>query len=247
MKYGIVSDRAQSSAIESRRPKRRKTPSVPIYYPDWLLLSELSRDVKAALRTYARGALLDVGCGERPYEHCGAPLTRWIGLDADGNSAADIHGFADAIPLAENSVDTILCTQVLEHVPDAEKALRELHRVLRPGGIAILTVPQYWPLHEEPYDFRRYTRIGFEQLIRSHGFEILDYRAQGRGAAVAGQALNNAILCAGDTFPVKDRLWFKASKAPLYLIVNISTVVLRTLLKTQRDVLNHLVVARKPA
>jgi SAM-dependent methyltransferase len=218
-----------------------------MYCPDWLLLSELARDVQAALRTYARGTLLDVGCGERPYEHCGAPVSRWIGLDADTNSAADIHGFADSIPLPADAVDAILCTQVLEHVPDADAALRELHRVLRPGGIAILTVPQYWPLHEEPYDFRRYTRIGFERLLQSHDFDVLEYRAQGRGAAVAGQALNNAIQCAGDTFAVRDRLWFKASKAPFYLAVNAVTVLLRIFLKTQRDVLNHLAVAQKRA
>lgn len=226
-------------------PKRRATPSVPMYCPDWLLLNELARDVKTALRTYARGTLLDVGCGERPYEHCGARTSRWIGLDADTNSAADIHGFADSIPLADDSIDTILCTQVLEHVPDAAKALRELHRVLKPRGIAILTVPQYWPLHEEPFDFQRYTRIGFEQLARTNGFDVLEYRSQGRGAAVAGQALNNAILCVGDTLPVKERFWFKASKAPLYFLINLATVLLRTMLKTQRDVLNHLIVCEK--
>lgn len=210
-----------------------------------MLLSELSHDVAAALRAYAHGTLLDVGCGERPYERFGARTNRWIGLDADTNSAADLHGFADSIPLGDETVDTILCTQVLEHVPDAAKALRELHRVLKPGGIAILTVPQYWPLHEEPHDFRRYTRIGLEQLVLENDFDVVEYHCQGRGAAVAGQALNNAILCVGEKWPVKNRLWFKASKAPFYLVINLASLVLRAVLRTQRDVLNHLAVCRK--
>ncbi|HZZ64746.1 MAG TPA: class I SAM-dependent methyltransferase [Candidatus Baltobacteraceae bacterium] len=230
----------------NKKPKRRVSPSVPVFFPDWLLLRELTRDVTWALERFARGTLLDVGCGERPYSRCRSQVTQWIGLDADTNSSADITGSADAVPLPDGSVDTILCTQVLEHVPDAEGAFAELYRVLRPGGMLILTVPQYWPLHEEPYDFRRYTEIGLRRVATETGFTVVAMRAQGRGVVVSGQAFNNAILCTGEHLPFSGQMWFKATKAPAYLAVNLITVALSAMLRTPRDVLNHLIVARKP-
>lgn len=229
----------------SKKPKRRVSPSVPVFYPDWLLLRELSRDVSWALARFASGKLLDVGCGERPYSAFRSNVTQWIGLDADTNSSADITGSADAVPLPDGSVDTVLCTQVLEHVADPERAVAELHRVLRDGGMLILSVPQYWPLHEEPYDFRRYTEIGLRALATKSGFTVVATRAQGRGVVVSGQALNNAILCMGEHLRFSGAMWFKATKAPAYLAVNLITVVLSGMLRTPRDVLNHLIVARK--
>lgn len=229
----------------SKKPKRRVSPSVPVFYPDWLLLRELSRDVAWALECFGRGTLLDVGCGERPYSGCRSQVTQWIGLDADTNSSADITGSADAVPLPDATIDTVLCTQVLEHVAEPENAFAELHRVLRPGGMLILSVPQYWPLHEEPYDFRRYTEIGLRALATKGGFSVVAMRAQGRGVMVAGQALNNAILCMGEHLTFSGRMWFKATKAPAYLAVNLVTVLLSSMLRTPRDVLNHLIVAQK--
>jgi SAM-dependent methyltransferase len=224
---------------------RRKSASVPLYCPDWILLSALARDVDLALGRYAKGSLLDVGCGARPYEDAKYGLTRWIGFDTEDNAVADVHGVAYDIPLAAESVETVLCTQVLEHLETPAVALAEFHRVLKSGGHVILTVPQYWPLHEEPRDFFRYTEIGLAYTLQRSGFEVVEHRKQGRGAMVAAQALNNAILCAGDTFAFKDALAFKASKAPFYLAINVAGTLLGTFLRTGRDVLNHLVVAKK--
>ncbi len=232
----------------SKHPaERRKSSSVPIFYPDWFLLSELARDVDDALSRYASGTLLDVGCGARPYRNAKYDVAKWIGFDTADNPDADIHGVAYNIPLMDESVDSILCTQVLEHLEDPATALAEFYRVLRRGGHLVLSVPQYWPLHEEPRDFFRYTEIGLARVIVDAGFDVVMQTKQGRGVAVAAQALNNAILCAGDTFRFKDTLAFKASKAPFYLVINVAGVILGRFLRTERDVLNHLIVARKPA
>ena len=225
--------------------RRRSTSSVPIFYPDWLVLQPLGRDIADALDRFGRGTLLDLGCGSRPFERASSKLDAWVGLDLPDNPLADLHGPADAIPMGDGSVDTILCSQVLEHVDEPSIVLAECHRVLRPGGSLILSVPQYWPLHEEPRDFYRYTEYGLRHLLGVAGFSIATHYRQGCGAAVAGQALNNAILCAGDTFSFKERLWFKASKAPLYLAINLASAALARVLKTPRDVLNHVFVARK--
>jgi len=118
---------------------------------------------------------------------------------------------------------------------------------LRPGGHLILTAPQYWSLHEEPRDFYRYTSIGLQYLTSEAGLEFVELVSQGAGAMVAAQALNNAIYCAGDTFPVADSLAFKATKAPLYFVINIFGWLASRVLRTKRDVLNHLIVCKKPA
>jgi SAM-dependent methyltransferase len=237
------SQTAGSRAVQ----RRRRSPSVPIYHGDWLLLHELARDIDSSLKRYAGGILLDVGCGAKPYYKESYGVERWIGLDMADNPEADIHGTAYDIPLEAESVDTVLCTQVLEHLETPNVAFASFYRVLRENGRLILSVPQYWPLHEEPRDFFRYTTIGLRRVAVEAGFTVEEMLLQGRGVAVAGQALNNAIICLGDTFPYKDHIVFKASKAPFYLAINLATSVLKPFLRTSRDVLNHVIVARKPS
>ncbi len=230
----------------SEKAFRRRSASVPIFYGDWPLLSALASDVSKALGTYARGTLVDVGCGAKPYRALGTGVSRWIGVDVEDNEEADLHGIAYELPIENGTVDTVLCTQVLEHLEQPERALVEFLRVLRPGGHLILTAPQYWSLHEEPRDFFRYTSIGLTYLTKSAGFDFVTLVSQGAGALVAAQALNNAIYCAGDTFPFAHLRAFKATKAPFYLVNNVLGWLASSILRTQRDVLNHLIVCRKP-
>lgn len=123
-----------------------------------------------------RGRVLDLGCGDRRYEpYLRAHASQWVGIDwpAAGDTragCADIFGDALALPFADASFDTVLCTQVLEHVAEPETLFREAARVLKAGGHLVLTAPQYNALHEEPRDFFRYTRHGLEHLAAKTGF-----------------------------------------------------------------------------
>jgi SAM-dependent methyltransferase len=126
------------------------------------------------------GRLLDVGCGNRPYASFYEPLVKEaVGVDATAGHGAAVLGFADRLPFADQTFDTILCTEVLEHVGDAERAADELLRVCRPGGHVLATVPYLYPTHEAPYDFRRFTHYGLHDLMVRHGFEILSLEAKG--------------------------------------------------------------------
>lgn len=95
------------------------------------------------------GVLLDVGCGDMPYKPLlTAPpsrVTRYIGLDLEYRETArvrpDILWSEGKIPLADDSVDCAISTEVFEHCPDPEAVMREIWRVLKPRGLLFYTTP----------------------------------------------------------------------------------------------------------
>jgi SAM-dependent methyltransferase len=127
-----------------------------------------------------RGRLLDNGCGNQPFRPWYEPhVDEVITLDAAPGEGVAILGFADRLPFADRTFDTVLATEVLEHVENVERAAAELFRVLRPGGHALVTVPYLYPTHEAPYDFRRFTHFGLADLLKRNGFEVLTLQAKG--------------------------------------------------------------------
>jgi SAM-dependent methyltransferase len=110
--------------------------------------------------------VLDVGCGDRPYRDL---FPDAVGFDVPGNPHADLHGLIDSIPVENASFDVVLCLQVLEHVPDPAAAVRELRRVVRPGGRVLLSTHGIYPFHPNPDDLWRWTHQGLERLFLTNG------------------------------------------------------------------------------
>ena len=86
----------------------------------------------------------------------------------------DLLGSAYDIPVSNEYFDSAICTAVLEHLEEPDKAIKETRRVLKRGGYATYTVPLFWHLHEEPRDFFRYTKYGLRFLFEKNGFEIIE-------------------------------------------------------------------------
>ena len=150
---------------------------------------------------YVKGLTLDVGCGRKPYEKTFfAGAEKYVGMDyLTDRSKPDIVGSATDIPLADNSFDTVVCTEVLEHVPDPLKALREMHRVLKPGGHLILSTPMYFPRHEVPYDYFRYPYDGLLHLVKTSGLELVELFNRGRSYAFIGQVMQQTLPISADS------------------------------------------------
>jgi ubiquinone/menaquinone biosynthesis C-methylase UbiE len=91
----------------------------------------------------------------------------------------DVVGSVEEMPFSDNEFDSILSTQVLEHVEYPEKAASEMCRVLKEGGHVLATVPQWNELHEEPHDFWRYTCFGMKSLFERNGFKVIAFEQTG--------------------------------------------------------------------
>jgi SAM-dependent methyltransferase len=88
------------------------------------------------------------------------------------------HAIVDATTMEfENEFDVILCTSVLEHVYDHRTALERIHRALKPGGRAVISVPFLFPYHDEPQDFWRFTEYGVRRLLED--FSAVDVKHRG--------------------------------------------------------------------
>jgi SAM-dependent methyltransferase len=126
--------------------------------------------------TYANGVVLDIGCGGKPYADLFIPLTTaYFGTDIDiGNDKrVDIRADSLSLPIKDSSVGTVVSNQTLEHVRSPELFFAEATRVLKAGGVLIVTAPQVWCLHEKPDDYYRFTRYALEWLCQKNGLEVL--------------------------------------------------------------------------
>jgi len=144
------------------------------------------------------GKLLDFGCGLKPYKHLFKRVNEYIGVDyynedREKRQLVDVYYNGKHIPFENNTFDSILCTEVLEHVFNLDELLIEFNRVLKPGGKIIVTTPFMWEEHEQPYDFARYSSFALLYLYPKNGFDVLKHSKLGNDVEVINQFCINYI------------------------------------------------------
>jgi SAM-dependent methyltransferase len=162
--------------------------------PHFIARNSLSKYIIKYAKLIKGGKLIDIGCGEKPYEKY-FDVEQYIGLEIrcggheEAKKTANIFFDGKILPFDNGSINWILCTEVLEHISEPGEFLKEFNRVLTPAGGVILSTPQTWGLHEEPYDFYRYTKYGLKYLFEKNGFEVV-HSAQTTGIwGTVGQRL----------------------------------------------------------
>ncbi len=134
---------------------------------------------------HARGRLLDLGCGKVPlYATYRDRVSDVICVDWAGTMHPSPHldldqNLNDGLELPDASFDTVLATDLLEHIERPDVLFAAIARVLKPEGMLILTVPFLYGLHEVPHDYHRYTEYKLAGFCRDHGLEVVELRPYG--------------------------------------------------------------------
>ncbi len=227
-----------------------------MFFPSWwaLLFNPFffaRRNLWLAVRRFApslRGDLLDVGCGNMPYQSIFF-VDSYSGLEIDSEHArararADYFYDGKVFPMADASFDSALCNQVLEHVFNPDQFLGEICRVLKPGGQLLLTVPFVWDEHEQPHDFARYSSFGLRVLLERAGFTVLNHEKLGTDASIIFQLANAYVFKISLRMP---RYLQFIVTLPLVASINVFGRIAQWILPSNPDLyLDHAILVRKP-
>lgn len=199
--------RSQSGLLGMlRRAYARRVPGEIACFPS------IDSDLQE-FRPLLRGRVLNAGAGTRKVSHLIEGELINQDLTWPGDSRTDIHIYSPlhVIPVPDEHFDAILCIAVLEHVANPEEVMREMFRVLKPGGHLILEVPFLQPEHKVPTDFQRYTRDGLELLVKKHGFRLVQTKG---------------LFTVYHTLYWQAHIWLHTKRSPLYLLGRVTLLPL---------------------
>ena len=163
-------------------------PAPYLWHFQWHGTHALNGQLRKVLET-TRGRVLDFGCGAEPYR-AWMSFSDYVGVDVSAEREGVIELTPGApLPFPDDDFDVVFSTQVLEHVRELDTTLREIRRVLKPGGRLILSVPFLFPLHGEPEDYRRFSEYGVQVMLTDYSITRIE-RIGGVGQTLATVFLN---------------------------------------------------------
>ena len=221
-----------------------------IFHPFYIIRRELKRKMEK-FAPALNGRLLDFGCGSKPYESL-FRVDEYIGMDyyneghPHENEMIDVFYDGKTFPFADNHFDSVLCSEVIEHIFNLPEILLEINRVLKKDGQVLFTCPFVWNEHEVPFDFARYSRFALKSLLEKAGFEIVRFEKAGNYRLAITQLkvlynYNHAKKIMGNFFLAR---WFY--KSFFVFLPNAWGLFLNSILPNDETLyLNNIVLARK--
>lgn len=215
------------------------------------------RDIKKTISTHSfEGNLLDIGCGEKPYKSLFKSIDEYIGIDfanysinKDFKGEAPEHYFTDdylntlILPYKNESFDNVTAFQVLEHHRNPTKMISEIVRIVRLGGNILVTVPFLGGIHEEPYDYQRFTRYGLIELFSKNNCEIIEIQEQGSIFSTISLLLNEYL----NNFASQNKVTYILSIVmylPFWMFQCLS-LLLDRIFPSKKIFFNYLILAKK--
>jgi len=178
-------------------------------------LLALVQKIIPEINEHAHGQIIDIGCGDMPFKrHLEAKGTVYDTLDIEERAGGVkyIASVLDMSVIKEQSYDTAVCLEVLEHVPQPFVAVQQINRILKTNGVLILSVPHLSRLHEEPHDYFRYTHHGLRTLLETNGFQVLKMEVCGGPMCFFGHQLSTVLLCLCFHIPLVKHIIFFLNK-----------------------------------
>jgi SAM-dependent methyltransferase len=258
-----------SSRFRSAFRRAARTTSDWVDLQLWLLINVLK-----PVATRAHGRLIDVGCGDKQFEYLFRPyVDTYFGVEYTETFSATAAKFGTThpdcfydghrLPFADESFDTVLNIQVLEHTPHPFELVAEMARVLKNDGVLILAAPFSFRLHEEPHDYFRYTPHGLRQMCKNVNLVIDDIRQVGSLWSLIGHKVNSYLALRvarmgataqqlgkfGHEAPVQPaaRLWTLPLIAPVVLAIAAGARVMDRLFFERQEALGFVIIASRMA
>ncbi len=195
-------------------------------------------------KKYLKGKMMDFGCGTKPYKGI-LSVQEYIGVDIklpddQGNNQVDVYYDGKTIPFKTNYFDSVLASEVFEHIFNLPVILQELFRVIKPGGYLVATLPFAWDEHGVPYDFARYTSFGIEHLLKEAGFYVVKIEKTTNYVETIFQMWNAYVF----QFVFPKNSFFKVFFTP-FSVTLLGILLAKILPKNRNYYNNNIVVARK--
>lgn len=226
------------------------SPADIFHNPYYIIRSGLYKSVKK-YAPLLQGHLMDFGCGTKPYESLFVNVTKYIGVDFEGggndykNTRVDVYYDGKSLPFENDHFDSILSTEVLEHVFNPDDILSELNRVLKPNGMMLLTCPFLWPEHEQPWDYARYSSFGLKHLLEKKGFEVVSQEKTGNFISGVVQMIVLYIYMFIPKVPGIKQLLFFIFCFPFHLLHEFLNLILPAKMKRKDLYLNNVILVKK--
>jgi SAM-dependent methyltransferase len=221
-----------------------------VFHPFYFIRNGLRKKIGSFAGSMT-GKMMDFGCGTKPYKSLFHP-EEYVGVDyyneghPHDNEQIDVFYDGKKIPLPDAYFDSVLSSEVFEHVFNLNEILQEINRVMKKDGRLLLTCPFVWNEHEVPNDYARYTRFALRDLLSKNGFEVIEISKTGNFITTIFQTWNLYFFHV--LYPKVKKIFFLRWVYKFFIVsfLNLSGLLFNVILpKNDSLYLNTVILARK--